>query len=295
MPKIKMMTDSASDITKEAEERYGIRILPFTVTVGDQSYLEREDFTPQEFYQILLDAPRIPTTAQITAYRFLEEFEQVWKDGYQTLIYVSINGTGSATNGNAHMAVREFYELHPEARDHFTIHVVDSKNYCVTYGYPVVEAAKKAERGSSVEEILAYLEDWFQSAVVYFAPYTLEFVKKSGRVPAAAAFVGELMGLRPIITIVDGETRVVEKVRGDNAVIPALLRHAKETMIPHTPYLMVKGMLEDKGEELAKLAEKEFGYRGEGPDFVGASIAINAGPKMVGIIVKGKNRSYDRD
>ncbi len=290
MIRIKIMTDSASDIPAEQEEEYGIRILPFPVTVGDDGYLERVDFTPEEFYDILLSAPRIPATSQITAIRFYEEFEAVQKEGFEELIYVSINGGGSASYSNALMARDQLYEEHPDWKERFQIHVVDSKTYCLAYGYPVIEAAKKAARGAGSAEILAYLEDWFDSVEVYLAPYTLEFAKKSGRIPCAAAFMGELLGLKPIISMIDGETRVIEKVRGEKAIIPALLRYGQASMVPHTPYLIVRGTLKAEGEDLFEKSKKQFGYEAVGIYSAGAAIAINAGPKMAAIIVKGKNR-----
>lgn len=289
--RIKLMTDSACDITKEQEAEYDIKVLSFPVTVGDDSYLERVDFTNDEFYDILISAPKIPVTSQITMIQFENEYNEIMSDGYDELIYVSINKTGSSTNGNAVMARDNFYEKHPEAKESFKIHIVDSKTYCMAYGYPVIEAAKKVRRGASSNEILAYLKDWFNSVEIYFAPYTLEFVKKSGRVTAAAAFVGELVGLRPIISIIDGETKVVEKVRGDKAVIPALIKHAKKQAIPHTPYIVVHGKCTDRGEELFIKAEKEMGCEAEDLSQIGAAVSINTGPIIVGIIVKGKNRS----
>lgn len=288
--RIKLITDSACDIPAAEEQRYGIRIMSFPVTVGDRGYMEREDFTPEEFYEIVLHEPKIPVTSQITSIRFYEEFKQTAADGYTEIIYVSINGGGSSTYASACMAREELYEKHPELRDKLKIHLVDSHTYCAAYGYAVVEAAKKIERGASSAEIVAYLEDWFASVEIYVAPFTLEFVKKSGRVPCAAAFVGELMGLRPIISIIDGETKVIEKVRGDKAVIPALLKHASAARIPHTPYLVVGGVLPEPIAEMEEKAKKQFGSPCAGSYHAGAAITINIGPKMVAVIVKGKNR-----
>lgn len=290
--KIKLMTDSASDIPVELEEQYGIRIIPFPVTVGDDGYLERVDFTPAEFYDILVAASRIPVTSQITVPKFLEEYEAVRQEGWRELIYVSISSTGSNTYSSALMARDQFYEEHPELREEFIIHIVDSRTYCLAYGYPVIEAAKKAERGASSGEILAFLEDWFDSVEIFLAPYTLEFAKKSGRISCAAAFMGELMGLRPIIWMVDGTTKILEKVRGDKSIIPSVIKHARAAAVPHTPYMVVGGMLPDQTELLAAQAEKQFGYPPLGSYLEGAAIAINAGPKMVALVVKGKNRRH---
>lgn len=143
MSRIKIMTDSACDIPKELEEQYDIRILSFPVTVDDKGYLERIDFTNEEFYEILQNTPKIPSTAQITVFQFEEEYETFYKQGYAELIYVSIYSGGSSTYNNAVMARKQFYASHPEAQEQFEIHLVDSKTYTVAYGYPVVESAKK--------------------------------------------------------------------------------------------------------------------------------------------------------
>lgn len=291
MNKIKIMTDSASDIPASIEKELDIKILSFHVTVGDSGFLERVDFSNHEFYDILLSAPKIPSTSQITMLQFTEEFTQVQKQGYEELIYVSINSKGSNTYNSALMARDKFYEKNSELKDKFKIHIIDSMTYTVAYGYPVMEAARKVKKGASSNEIVAYLNDWFESVEIYFAPLTLEFVKKSGRVSCAAAFVGELIGLRPIISIIDGETNIVEKVRGDKAIIPALLKNAENTIIPKTPYMLVKGLSEEEGNDLFEQSKKFFSYECEGNYYVGAAISINAGPKVIGIIVKGANRS----
>ena len=288
MKKIKIVTDSACDIPKELEERYGIRILPFAIIVGDQSYTERKDFTNEEFYQILATSPRLPSTAQYTAMQFLEAYEEIWREGYTDLIYTSINSKGSSTYSNSLMARDEFFEMHPEAKDGFSIHIVDSKSYTIGYGYPVVEAAKKAEKGASPAEIVAYLEDWFANCRIYFAPYTLEFVKRSGRVGCAAAFVGELMGLKPIITFEDGESKTVAKVRGDKAVIPAIIKIAQERMIPHTPYCIIGGSVQEYIDTMDAETRKAFGYASSMTTTAGAAISINAGHRIIGIIIKEK-------
>lgn len=286
----KLMTDSASDIPRDAEQALDIDILSFPITVGDESYMERIDFTDEEFYEILQREPKIPTTAQITSLRFIEKYEEYYAKGYADLVYVSINAKGSATYQSALMARDQFYENYPEAAGKMKIHVVDSGTYTIAYGYPVMEAAKKAQKGVPAREIVAYLEDWFDSVEVYFAPYTLEFVKKSGRVSVAAAFMGELIGLRPIISFVDGEVSIVQKVRGDKAIVPALLKLAQERMVPKTPFLLVKGAMEAEMLLFKKEAEKKIGYKCEGVYSAGAAIAINAGPKIVAIVIKGNRR-----
>lgn len=292
MNKIKLMTDSASDIPIELEQELDIRILSFPLTVGDKGYIERVDFTNDEFYQLLLDTPKIPATSQITSIQFEQEFQEIYQQGYHELIYVSINAKGSNTYNSALMAKDGFFEKNPDAKEKFQIHILDGKTYTMAYGYAVVEAAKKAQKGASSVEILGFIQDWLDSVVVYFSPLKLDFAKKSGRISCAAAFVGELIGLKPIIRIMDGEMEIVTKVRGEKALIPALIQKAQETMVPQTPYFMVKGFSEKEGGDLVQAAKKQLGYDGIDIYPVGAAIAINAGPQVIGIIVKGENRFH---
>lgn len=289
MNKIKIMTDSASDIPTDQELLLDIKILGFPITIGDKGYIERVDFTNEEFYQILLNTPKIPATSQITQIQFDEVYTEISKQGYDELIYVSINGVGSNTLNQAIMAKEKFIRKNPDSN--FKIHIIDSKMYTIAYGYAVMEAAKKAKKGATSIEIIAYLDDWFDTVEIYFAPYTLEFVKKSGRLSCAAAFVGELIGLRPIISIINGETKVIEKVRGDKAIIPALLKYAKEKGVPETPYIIVQGMLKDEALDLDTQAKKVMGYDSVGIYNAGAAITINTGPKIIAIVVKGEHHT----
>lgn len=285
--KVAILTDSASDIPRDLEEKYGIDILPFIITVDGQSYTEREDFTAEEYYEMLTKAVDIPKTSQITALRFLEKFCEYADAGYTDVIYVSINSVGSNTYNAARMAAENLKEERPGCT--MNVHVVDSHTYSMTYGWHVCEAARKLQAGADVKSVLEYLEDQFARMEVMLSMYTLRFVKKSGRVSAAAAFAGELLGLRPIIRMVDDTTETVAKVRGDNAVMPGLIAQAKKRMVPDTPYLI--GTTDEKNAKmLAKMCKQEFGYAPVGTFMIGAAVATNTGPNAVAVVYQGEKR-----
>lgn len=285
----KIMTDSASDIPAQYEADYEIEILGFPLTIGEETYYERVDFPVKEdFYTRLYSEPKIPTHAQITQMEFEEKFEEFWKKGYQNLIYVCINSKGSNTFNSALMAKKHFEEAHPEAD--FTIYILDAKTYSYAYGYAVVEAAKKAQKGTAVKEIVAYLEDWFNSVEIYATAYSLEFAKKSGRVSSTAAFVGELLGLKPVITFIDGDNATPAKVRGDKAVVPTLVKFAKEHIVPKTPYIILYGNNMEERDKLIKEMEKAIGYPAADIVQIGATISINIGANLVGVVIKGAQK-----
>lgn len=289
MAKIKFLTDSASDITAEQEAQFDIKVMNFKVAMGDNSYVSRVDFDNEKFYKMMDEFDGIPVTSQVTAFEYSEVFEQLYAEKYTDVINVTINSKGSATFNNAVMAANEFYENHPEAKGVFTIYNIDGESYTGAYGYPVLQGAIKAAKGVPAADIAAFIEDWVKNCVIFFAPYTLKYAKKSGRIPSAAAFVGEVMGLRPIMRIHDHAIVTETKVRGDKAIVPKILDLTVQEMIPQTPYSIVYGSDESVRDEMAQAMTKKVGYPPAECFQIGAAIAINAGPKVTGVIFKARS------
>ncbi len=290
MGKIALLTDSACDLPLELEKKYPqIEILPFEITVGGQTYVERRDFTFESYYDLLAKSTEIPKTSQITAVRFLERFCAYADEGYSDLIYVSINRAGSGSNDAARMAANMLCEERPGTA--MRVHVVDSRTYSMAYGWHVCEAARMLQSGADAPTLVAYLEDKFARMEVMLSMYTLRYVKKSGRVSAAAAFAGELLGLRPIIRMIDDKTATVAKVRGDTAVMPGLIAQAKKRMAEGSPY-GVGGTDEGNIKMLAKMCKAEFGRPPVATFLLGACVATNTGPNAVAIVYEGEQRGF---
>lgn len=288
MSKIKFITDSASDITKEYAEKYNIDVQGFPITVGDKSFRDG-DISNDEYYDLIDASADLPVHSQLTAFEFGELFEKYADEGYEDIFYISINAHGSATYQNACSARDNYFSEHPDMADKLRIRVLDSTSYSGTYGYPVIEAAKMAEAGKSADEIEKYLADWFQVCEVYLAAYTLRYVKKSGRISAAAAFAGELLGLKPVILLKGEGTKVVAKPRGEQNVIPKLADVTCERIEKGSPYIIIGGRDLARAEELAKVLTKRLGYPPVDIRFrVGGAIAANSGPDIVAAAFKAK-------
>ncbi|MBR4555832.1 MAG: DegV family protein [Ruminococcus sp.] len=288
MSKIKLLTDAASDISPEYEKALGIRVIPFKVAMGDKTYMSGVDFDNEKFYRMIDAYDGIPSTSQITAFEYEEIFKEIYDEGYTDVINVTINREGSATYNNACMAAESFYENNPGAKGKFTIYNIDSEGYTGAYGWPLIQAAGKIKKGSSAKEVAAYIQDWVKNCVIYFGIYTLKYARKSGRIPSAAAFVGEVMGLRPVMRIHDHEIKTHTKVRGDKSVIPKIVDLTSGEIIPKTPYCIVYGKDEAVRDELAKALTKKLGYPPSEFFQIGAAITINAGPMVVGAIFKSQ-------
>lgn len=282
-PVIRILTDSACDIPFETEKAHPcLTILPIPLTVDGKGYYERVDFTFESYYDALDTCKEVPCTAHITNLTFLEQYEKAWQEGCTHLLHVTIYSGASNMYDAAHQARQMFCEEHPEAQ--MEIRILDSNCYSMGYGYPLVQAAKMIEAGQGFEEICAYVSDYLSRLEIYFSPFTLRFVKKSGRISCAAAFVGDLLGLRPIISAV-GTTSMVDKVRGNAAVVSYLTRLFEKNRAKQKqePYLILTARMNDSVKELAAACEKAAGYPPEGTFQIGAAVSTNTGPDIVGI------------
>lgn len=283
MEQIKIMTDSASDISVADEERYHISILPFKVALGGKSYTSRVDFDNDQFYELMRKYDEIPVTSQITPFEFQEIYLKEAREGVTDLILVLINSKGSATFDNSRMAVDLFFEEHPEYKGKIRIHNIDGMGYCSLYGGPVVEAAKMCENGASAAEIVNYLKDILPKRQIYFGIYELKYAGRSGRIPTAAAFIGDKLNLKPVMKIYDNAITTAAKCRGEHNLITKMVSMTVADMEPGTPYEVICGCDTSCAEKTAQAMTEKTGYGPSAFYQIGAAVAANSGPKVAGV------------
>ncbi len=288
--KFAVLTDSACDLPYDLAKARGVDILNFGITVDGTGYYERVDFDFDEYYGMLRNCEDVPATAHITVPRFEEAFENYAQAGVEEVLYVSICRAGSATHDAAVTAAARYAEKHPQSG--MRIHVVDSHAYSMAYGWFVAEAARKLAEGEAMDAIVAWLTDIFARAEILLAAFSLRFMKKSGRISAAAAFAGELLGLRPVITLNDGISTVQQKVRGDKDVAPAMVAYADAHRQPDTDY-MVGGTDHPRLAELVELCTRRFGKPPLCTFRLGAAVSTNTGPDAIAMIYLGEKRTRD--
>ncbi len=285
---VRIITDSGCDISAEAEAQYSNRliIMPFVLTHGDRTIVDRKDMEITELYELLKESSEIPKHSQITAIQFEDKYRELYAQGVREIIVDVINAAGSQTFASANMAKDAVAEDCPDLK----IYTVDSQNYTLAYGYPIIEACKKLDAGQSVESVVAYLEDWAKHVEAFIIGFDLRHMKKSGRITAAASFLGELMGLKPLINLYAGKTEVLRKARGEKAVIDAAVETIAARMIPETPWCVITTTRPECEKEFIDKMTKKLGY---GPAMVepcGAVVSCNAGPDMIGVLVRGPER-----
>ena len=286
--RIRISTDSTADIPVSLRKELDIAVLPLTIIAEDREYRDGYDITPQEFYPLLDAEDRLPRSAQVNPYQYTELFEESWKAGYTDLIQTTLNSKGSSTWQSAIQARDLFYEEHPAAKDSFNIHIIDSLNYSMGYGWAVIAAAKQARAGATVDEIIAGIRDWVENVRVAAIPLNLKCVRKSGRISAAAALIGDAVGIKPVITFEGGEVKTLSKIRGKKKAVSALIELCKEERKPGTPYVIARAADDEEAERLMQAACAELDQPPEMMFYLGCIITINIGPEAIGIIYHKK-------
>lgn len=289
MSKIAILTDSCCDIPAELAEKYGIEIMSFHMLLDDVDYVERVSCTNEEFYNLMRKAKGVPSTSAITPIQFCEKYCEYVDAGYTDVVHITINRTGSSTYDNAVMAQGLLREERPEHQ--MKIHLLDSHTYSMVYGWYVCELARKLKNGAELRHVISEFNQKMNRMEIILGPYSLKQMKKSGRISAAAAFAGELLGLRPIITLIDGKTKVENKVRGDEKVVPAMVALCKkrtegvedfEYMLGYTDVAQIN--------DLTKACRKEFGRDPISVFHLGGVVSANTGPDTVALVYTGHPR-----
>ncbi|CZR96645.1 MULTISPECIES: DegV family protein [unclassified Clostridioides] len=204
--KIKLVCDSLCDIPDEISEKDYIEIVPLTVIFNDREYIEGVDINKEEFYKKVKEIKQIPKTSQATYMEFKEVFDKFIEEGYH-IICMTGASNASGTFQSAMIAKND-------VAGNEKIHIFDTRNLSLGSGQYIIKACELLEEGLAFEEIIDELENTRSSVRLLFAPYTLDFLKQSGRVPVATALIGNMLNIKPIFFFDNGEAKLVNKVRG---------------------------------------------------------------------------------
>lgn len=214
MAKVMIVTDSTSNIPEELMNGHQVKVLPLQVIWNGQILRDGVDIQPAEFYERLSVEKNMPSTSQATPEEFKQAYSELLASGYD-ILSIHISSKLSGTLDSAIQAKREFKGAN--------IELVDSLSTSMALGFQVMSAARMAKMGATLEECKAVAEKAIKHTGVYFAVNTLEFLHRGGRIGGAAAFMGQLLNLKPLLELRDGKIEAVEKVRTLSKTIDRLL------------------------------------------------------------------------
>ena len=284
--KIKIITDSGSDISWEKAKELGIRMLPISFSFdGETYYRQGIDMQIDEYYAKLKESSVIPKTAQVTPIEYTDAFNEEYDNGYDTLIVVTISSKGSGMYQNAVLSAREVMEERGGE-----IIVIDSHGFSCMYGPAVIHSAHMLNDGKSKEEIVAYLEDVFTTMQTYFLVSDLAHLKKGGRINTATLVVANMLDIKPVLTVKDGIVVQKDKLRGNKRILKKLVKNVDEdgfdlsgkTVI--LVYTADNSQLEELKGEIAEAFEnvKFIDFK------IGSVVGSHIGPELAGIVFSDK-------
>ena len=270
-----IVLDSTADFL-EAPHRYaGWRVVPLYVRFGDESHRDYVDLGPEEFYRRLRTVSELPTTSQPTPADFLAAYEQLAT--YERIYSIHISGRLSGTIESARAAAAE------AGADH--IRIVDSDTASAAIAMVGLAVQRRLERGTTDDEIDELVARFRREAGLLFTVDTLEFLARGGRIGRARAFAGQVLNVKPILTITDGEVVPVKRVRGSQKAFMEFVRAFRERT-PDEPGLRVgiaHADAPDRAEALAAMVRRERPQAEiEISTTLGAVIGTHAGPGTVG-------------
>lgn len=200
---VKLIVDSACDIQASEAEKLGIIVLPLIVRFDQTEYEDGLTLTHEDFYKKLNESDNLPTTSQLAPAAFAKVFEEV-SAANDTAVVITVSAKLSGTYQSAMIAASEYQN----------IFVVDSANVCIGERILVERALALREEQLSAEQIAEKLNEEKQHIVLFALLDTLIYLKKGGRISPTTAFAGELLSVKPLVSVEEGEVKLIGKARG---------------------------------------------------------------------------------
>ena len=283
LSKIAILTDSASDITPDMIEGLDVTVIPIRLKIGENNYKDGVNLSKKEFWHKLLTEKVMPKTAQPSPAEFRDYYEELFNKGYEKIISLHISSKMSGTQQVAKVA-REMLKREKD------IIIVDSKSVTFGQAYQVLEAAKMIKSGAKLEDILARLYEIADKMKVYFAVSDLTYLEKGGRIGRASSVIGNLLKLRPVLKLEDGEVSLETKTFGERGAISymekILKNEGKNSIYLYTAWGGTNQELQST-DILKKTADTMRKIEYKGRFEIGATIGSHSGPVFgIGIISK---------
>lgn len=282
--RVRVITDSSSDLKNEIAKRRGVEIVPMSIQFGGASFLDGRTITNEVFYRLLQEGKKSPSTSQPTPADFLHLFEKA-RDAGDEVVAVLLSGALSGTLQSA-MIAKEMCEYEP-------IYIVDSRTATAGIQILVNHACKLRDSGLPGAEIARELERIRAQVRIFAVMDTLEYLRRGGRLSGFQAGLGAMTKLKPVITVRDGEVAIAAKAFGTGAAVKQLLRMLEEHPVDDAfpSYFLYTDDKSREEELLPKLKERgtlplRLHYCSVGP-----TIGTHIGPGALGMAYIGREKS----
>jgi fatty acid kinase fatty acid binding subunit len=270
-----IVLDSTSDYPDAPARFPNMRFVPLYVRFGDETYRDYVELGPAEFYEKLRVSPVTPATAQPTPQDFVAAYEEL--AGYERIYSLHISAKLSGTFQSASLAATEEGDR---------IRLVDTESASVGIAMLAIGIQELLARGTTDEEIEALVEAFKQETGLVFTVETLEFLARGGRIGRAQAWAGELLSIKPILTIDDGEIVPVKRVRGNKKAIAEFTKTFEGATVdrPSLRVAIAHADAPDREQALRSMVnDVRKSAHIEAAGMLGPVVGTHAGPGAVGL------------
>ena len=284
-----LFTDSTSDLSPELIEEMDVRVMPMCFTLDGKEYRNWPDgreMDMKSFYDAMRGGA-MATTSQLAMTEFRNSFEPVLAEG-KDVLYLAFSGGMSGTYQAACLTAGDLMEQYPDRR----VVCVDTLNACMGEGLLVYHAAMLRKSGAGLDEVADWTRENALTVCSWFTVDTLTYLKRGGRVSAATAMAGNLLGIKPILHVdEEGHLAATEKVRGRKASLDTLVKHYAEGGTDHannTVFIAHADCAEDAAymaEQVQKIGAKRVVIHNVGP-----VIGAHTGPGAMTLFFTGTGR-----
>lgn len=284
---VKILSDSGCDLPIEIIKEYNIDILPIVVINDDKEYLDQLTISPKEVFDGMRNGV-IYKTAQITPLCFQDKFEEYAKNG-DSVIYIGLSSGISGTYQTSLFVKEEVKERYPD----LDIDIIDSTAASLGFGLVVLEAAKLAKQGKSKQDIIDGVYEYRNNLEQIFTVDDLEYLFRGGRVSRAAAMVGGILNIKPVLEVtIDGKLEPFEKVRGRNKVLKRMVEimgeREKEPSFKNRTIGISHGDDIEAANKLKEMIAEAYGSTEFIMSDVGAAIGSHSGPGTIALFFSNK-------
>jgi len=286
MSKVKIITDSCSDLPAEIVENYDIEFLNIEVNINNQVYYDRANLQPADFYQLIKKTDDVPKTSRITPEKFKRVFKKALVE-YDQLLVIAFS---SKLSGILESAVIAKKELQSDQ-----IKIIDSKAASVGQGLLVYQAAKWLQAGRDLKDVVRDLMEDASRLEHIFAVGDLEMLKRGGRISKTKAVMANVLNIKPILHIQDGKILSHDKVRGKKRMISYLLEEIEKKADKPESQIIALTYSENDKYALKLKAEIESKFQPEEIFIseIGAAVGSHAGPGTLAVVFKNSKKIAD--
>lgn len=282
MQKIRIISDSASDINVEFAKELDVSIVPCNVMINGEHFKDGIDIDSTTFFTRMKNEDILPKTSQPSPEDFMDEFRKF--EDYSDIVCITLTSKGSGTYNSACLA-KKFLE---EEGFKANIYIVDSLNASITILELVKIARKMVDEGKTAQEIVENIEFLQDKMTLYFILDTLEYVRKGGRIGNVKATLGTLLKIKPVLTFIGGIVHDVAKVRGLESGRAKLIEYFNEKAYKFDEVSIIHTLNIEQAKKLESELKAKFQNIKVYIYEAGSSIGTYTGPGGIGIVFREK-------